>query len=641
MCGIAGFWTADGLAPQQSVLGSMCEALAHRGPDGYGCYLDARVALGHRRLSIIDLEGGAQPLGNEDGTIQVVFNGEIYNFQDLRRELQQKGHRFATHSDTEVLVHLYEESGERMPELLDGMFAFAVWDRTRQALFLARDRFGKKPLYYSEGTAGARFCFASELKALAAMPGFEDEVDGEAVAEFLSLSYIPDPLSIYRAVRKLPPGHSLLVDGNGSRLRKYWEPRFGSAAGTQVEEAAEQIRGLAREAVRKRLMSDVPLGAFLSGGVDSSGVVAFMAGAAPGRVKTFSIGFTDKTYDELRYAQQIVQRYGTDHYQEVVTPSVEEMLGVLAGQFDEPFGDPSAIPMLYLARMTRRHVKVALSGDGADEIFGGYRRYYWAMCEERLRALFPDWFRATVIRFGARHYPSFEYMPRVFRARSTLNFLSKELGDAYFTHMSAFRDDDAAGCLSAGLRASLGGYSPRQQFRQRFVSRAHLAPLQQMQAVDLETYLPGDILVKVDRATMAFSIEARCPWLDYRIAELSCHLPPGLNLRGQAGKYAFKRAMEPYVPQELITRPKKGFAVPLASWFRTSLKPVFEALVFRQDMERYLAPGAVRNMWRQHQAGTHSHERKLWNFLMLAAWDDLHLHKRRGMVDELLAGAKA
>jgi asparagine synthase (glutamine-hydrolysing) len=314
---------------------------------------------------------------------------------------------------------------------------------------------------------------------------------------------------------------------------------------------------------------------------------------------------------------------------------------VLVEQFDEPFGDSSAIPMLYLARMTRRYVKVALSGDGADEIFGGYRRYYWGVCEERLRAMFPDWFRRTVIRFGARHYPAFEYMPRIFRAKSTLNFLANELGDAYFTHMSVFRDTDGGDYLSPDMKLQLGGYSPREHFRDRFASRRHLAPLQQMQAVDLETYLPGDILVKVDRATMAFSVEGRCPWLDYRLAELSRGLPANLNLRGSINKYAFKKAMAPYVPEELIVRPKMGFAVPLASWFRTALKPIFENLVFQPEMERYLALGAVRKLWLQHQAKTHNHDRKLWNFLMLAAWDATHLNRRHAQVDTALAEGKA
>jgi asparagine synthase (glutamine-hydrolysing) len=604
----------------------MSDQLHHRGPDAHGYFLDSCVALGHRRLSILDVSGGDQPLGNEDGSIQVVFNGEIYNYRELRQELINKGHRFTTNSDTEVLVHLYEDVGERLPEFLNGMFAFAIWDGRRRELFLARDRFGKKPLYYSFSVSGTRFCFASELKALTVLPGFDTSVDQRSLADFLCLSYVPDPATIYKSVFKLKPGHSLIVSDSGGRIRKYWEARFLPEAGRDFGQTVEEIRTLAADAVERRMISDVPLGAFLSGGVDSSAVVALMAKRAPDGVKTFSIGFTNEAFDELPFARLIVQRYHTDHREQIVTPSIHQVFKTLVEHFDEPFGDPSAIPTLYLAQLTRRHVTVALSGDGGDEVFAGYRRYYWALCEDRLRALFPGWFRRTVLKFGARHYPTFQFMPRVFRAKATLNFLSKELGDAYFTHMSTFRDEGIEGVLSPDMMRDLGDYSPRESFQERFRAVEHLSPVQQLQAIDFETYLPGDILVKVDRATMASSLEARCPWLDYRLAELACRLPPSFTLRRDVGKYILKEVMTPYLPPEVLHRNKMGFAVPLADWLRTSLKPLFETLVLRQNMEAYLCLPSIRKLWHEHQTMARNHDRKLWNMLMLAAWD-AHLHQ--------------
>jgi asparagine synthase (glutamine-hydrolysing) len=619
MCGIAGYLTPAGERPSRNVLERMCNRLVHRGPDAAGYFCDDQAALGHRRLSIIDLSTGGQPLGNEDGRIQIVFNGEIYNYRELRKELEPR-HRFVTHSDTEVLVHLYEEVGERMPEYLNGMFAFALWDAGKQELFLARDRFGKKPLYYAPAVPGVRFGFASELKAFEELPEFHPPVNASAVADFLSLSYIPDPHTIYRDVFKLPPAHSLTVDRTGTRLRRYWTPVF-SAEPRQFEAAVEELQTLAASAVDLRMISDVPLGAFLSGGVDSSAAVAYMAQQAPERVKTFSIGFTSKQFDELAYARLAVERWSTDHREQVVNPSIHEMLGKLVEHYDEPFADSSAIPMLYLSRMTRQHVTVALCGDGADELFCGYRRYYFGLFEARMRERFPAWFRHAVFGFGARHYPKFDYLPRVFRAKMLFTTLSQEMGDAFFTSLSAFRDAGLSAVLAPELRAQLGGYSPRAAYRQRFEAVSHLDPLQQMQAVDLETYLPGDILVKADRATMAYSLEGRSPWLDYRIAELAFRLPPEFKVRGTIGKYIFKKAMSPVVAKQVISRPKMGFQVPLAEWFRTSLVDTFQSAVMREDMERYLSLSEVDRLWKAHQSGRANHDRKLWSLLMLACWD--------------------
>src|ERR1035437_5827337 len=625
MCGIAGYLTKDRVVPDGTLVKRMCDRLIHRGPDGDGYYCTAGVALGHRRLSIIDVGGGCPPMGIDDGSIQVVFNGEIYNFLELRQDLVENGHCFVTRSDTEVLVHLYEEVGERLPEYLNGMFAFAIWDGRRKELFLARDRFGKKPLYYSGAVPGTRFCFASELKGITALPGFDAAVDPRGVADFLCFSYVPDPETIYRNVHKLPPAHSLTVTELGLRLRRYWEPCFAADPDLRFEQAVEEIRALAADAVKLRMISDVPLGGFLSGGVDSSAVVAFMASQSPDRVKTFSIGFTNKKWDELPFARMVVERYGTEHHEQVVSPSIHEVQDTLVEHFDEPFADSSAIPMLYLARMTRQHVTVSLCGDGADELFGGYRRYFYGVLEERLRARFPGWFRRSVIGAAGRLYPKFDYLPQIFRAKTLLTNLAQEIGDAYFTSMTAFRDQTLDAVLSAELRGALGDHSPRRQYRERFQAVHHLPPLEQMQSVDLETYLPGDILVKADRATMAHSLESRSPWLDFRLAELAGRLPSGFKLRGKTGKHIFKEAVRPYIPEATIRRPKWGFGVPLAEWLRTSLKPTSEPPVLGEPMDRYFSLGEVRRIWGEHQSGLHNHDRKLWSLLMLACWDARHL----------------
>ncbi|MBV9397662.1 MAG: asparagine synthase (glutamine-hydrolyzing) [Bryobacterales bacterium] len=617
-----------------SLLRGMCDRLAHRGPDSYGCFAEPPVALGHRRLSIIDLSTGDQPLGNEDGSVQVIFNGEIYNYKELRQELRGKGHQFRTESDTEVLAHLYEEVGERVPEFLNGMFAFAIWDARRERLMLARDRLGKKPLYYTTAVKGFALCFASELKALTVIPGFDARVNHRAVADFLSLSYVPDPDTIYESTSKLAPASALVATRSGVRVWRYWQLRLNADRGRSLEGSMEEIRALAKDAVRRRLLSDVPLGAFLSGGVDSSAVVGLMAEQNPDPVKTFSIGFTDKRFDELEYARMSAAMHATDHREQVVSPRIEDVFDVLVEHFDEPFADSSAIPMLYVSRMAREQVTVALCGDGADEIFGGYRRYLHGVIEERLRRRFPKWFRQSAIQAAGRYYPKFDYLPQVFRAKTLLTNVADDLGNAYFTTMSAFRDAGLEAVLSSHVRRNLNGYSPRERFRGMFKDVKEYSPLEQMQWVDLQTYLPGDILVKADRATMAYSLESRSPWLDYRMAELAFGLPSDFKLHGRTGKYIFKRAVAPYVPKAVIDRKKMGFSVPLAEWFRSALKPIFRALVFKPEMEEFVASREVESIWEGHQSRLHNYDRKLWSLLMLAAWSQRH---RSGRVKDEVA----
>ncbi|MEJ5366996.1 MAG: asparagine synthase (glutamine-hydrolyzing) [Bryobacteraceae bacterium] len=619
MCGIAGFLMRGGMSADPERARAMAASLVHRGPDGEGFFVEEGAALAHRRLSIIDLEGGTQPMHNEDGSLCIVFNGEIYNFLELRPELERAGHVFRTRSDTEVLLHLYEELGEAMTERLNGMFAFAIWDRRKRELFLARDRFGKKPLYYLENQGPYRFAFASEAKALLALPETGRTPDAACVADFLAFGYVPEPRSIYRGIRKLPAGSWLRVSEAGLYERRYWRLEFGETE-QRWDEAAAQIDRLASDAVRLRLVSDVPLGAFLSGGVDSSAVVAYMARHAPGRVRTFSIGFDERDYDETRYARMIAERYRTDHCEQIVRPQIGEMLDVLVHHFDEPFGDASAIPSLYLARMTRQHVTVALSGDGADEIFAGYRRYRHALIEERIRRKFPDWFRRTFFRAAGKIYPKFDYLPQVFRAKSMLANLSCDLADAYFNSLTVFRDAELDRILHPDLRRALAGHDARAEYRERFLRYRELAPLEQLQAVDVETYLPGDILVKADRATMAWSLEGRSPWLDYRLAELAARLPCGWKVSGGNGKFIFKKTVEPLAPGEILWRPKMGFVMPLKEWFRGELRPVFEREVLEGADAGLIDRQEAARLLRQHVSGVRNRDRWLWHLLVLQLW---------------------
>lgn len=618
MCGIAGFLTRGGVRAEPGWVRSMGASLAHRGPDGDGYFVDENLALGHRRLSIIDLESGAQPMANEDESLVIVFNGEIYNFLELRPELERQGHVFRTRSDTEVLLHLYEQHGEAMTERLNGMFAFAIWDRKKRELFLARDRFGKKPLYYLLDQGPFRIAFASEAKALLALPGVDRGVDPTSVADFLAFSYVPEPRSIFRSIRKLAAGSSMLVSDAHMRERRYWKLEFGES-GRTWEEAAAEIDRLASDAVRLRLVSDVPLGAFLSGGVDSSAAVAYMARHAPGRVRTFSIGFSERAYDETRYARTVAERYATDHEEQTVRPQITEMLEVLAEHFDEPFGDASAIPTLYLARMTRQFVTVALCGDGADEIFAGYRRYRHAMIEEKIRRKFPGWFRRTFFRAAGKLYPKFDFLPQIFRAKTLLSNLSRGLAEAYYHSMTVFRGAELDRILTGDLRAALGGYDTLEQYAARFERHRELAPLHQLQAVDIETYLPGDILVKADRATMAFSLEGRSPWLDYRLGELAAGLPPEWKISGRNGKFIFKKTVEPLVPGEILWRPKMGFVMPLKEWFRGELRPVFEKEVL-EGASGLIDRGEAARLLEEHVSGARNRDRWLWNLLVLQKW---------------------
>ncbi|MGE5548731.1 MAG: XrtA/PEP-CTERM system amidotransferase [Solirubrobacterales bacterium] len=623
MCGLVGIFDTRGERPvDAALLGRMNDSLVHRGPDGAGEHLAPGLGLGHRRLAIIDVEGGRQPLFNEDGSVVVVFNGEIYNFQELIPELEAAGHRFHTRSDTEVIVHGWEEWGPACLERFRGMFALALWDANRCTLMLARDRLGKKPLYYAALPDGT-LVFGSELKAVMAHPGVPRALDPQAIEDFFAYGYVPDPRSIYRAVRKLPPAHRLVWRrGETPVLAPYWKlPLSGPAIG-DLEAAAGELTERLRDSTRLRMISDVPLGAFLSGGVDSSAVVAMMAGLSPEPVETFSIGFGDRGYDESEYALRVARRWHTRHHARAVDPDDFDLLDRLAAIYDEPFGDSSAMPTFRVCELARQRVTVALSGDGGDELFAGYRRYRLQAATERVRRALPAGLRRTVFGTLGRLYPKLDRAPRVLRAKTTFQELAKDSADGYFAAVSVMNDPLRARLYAPAFRQSLQGYGANEVMRAAFAAADTDDALLQVQAADLATWLPGGILVKADRASMANSLELRAPLLDHTLAEWSARLAPGLKLAGGVGKRVLKRAMEPYVDADLLYRPKQGFSMPLARWFRGPLRSRLQALA--EDPLLFdagvLDRGAVRRLVDEHLGGGRDHSAALWLVMMFHAF---------------------
>ena len=623
MCGIAGIVDVAGRRPiEDALLRRMTDRLAHRGPDGSGFHLAPGVGLGHRRLAIIDLAGGRQPLFNEDESVAITFNGEIYNYPQLMAELQAKGHRFRTQSDTEVIVHAWEEWGEACLARLRGMFAFAIWDDNRQTLFLARDRFGKKPLYYTLLGDG-RLLFASEMKALLVSPDVPRQIDPAAVEDYFAYGYVPDSKSIYRAIAKLPPGHHLTqIRGRpAAEPVRYWDLSFTDGRTIDEAQAREDLIAQLGEAVRMRLISEVPLGAFLSGGVDSGAVVGLMAEASD-QVNTFSIGFTQARFDETRYADSVAQLYATRHHRRIVDADDFDLVDRLAGIYDEPFADASAIPTFRVCALAREKVTVALSGDGGDELLAGYRRYRWHRTEERLRGIVPSAIRRPLLAGLGRLYPKLDWAPQKLRAKATLLELAAGTVDGYFLNVSVLDDAIRGRLFTPAFRRELGGYHAREELARHFAAAPTEDPLSAAQYVDLKTYLPGDILTKVDRASMANSLEVRAPFLDHGFAEWTAGLPAALKLHGGEGKYVLKRALEGRLPDDVLYRPKQGFAVPLAAWFRGPLRERVHAAL--------AGPGLAETGWfdgafigaacAQHQAGLRDHSRLIWSLLMFEAF---------------------
>ena len=624
MCGIVGLFDTVGRSDlDRALLTRMNDTHTHRGPDGYGEFVDAGIGLGHRRLSIIDLSGGAQPLFNEDETVVVVFNGEIYNFQGLSDELIAAGHTFKTRSDTEVIVHAWEEWGADCVDRFRGMFAFAIWDRRQETLFLARDRLGIKPLYYAV-LPNQTLIFGSELKSLLVHPALERKLDPAAVEEYFAYGYVPDPKTIYSAVKKLAPGHTLKWRwGEGMpRPHQYWDVSFEASDHRDEGELCEDLIEQLREAVRLRMIADVPLGAFLSGGVDSSAVVAMMAGESNDPVNTCSISFADPKFDESRYAQLVADRYKTDHFVDQVDPDAFDLVDRLANMYDEPFADSSAMPTYRVCGLARKRVTVALSGDGGDEIFAGYRRYRWHNYEERVRQFLSDAIRQPLFGFLGAAYPKMDWAPKPLRAKSTFQAIGRDTIGGFFHSVSVLYDGVRRPLYSDSFNRELQGYHAREVLEGVMRSAPADDHTSRVQYADLKTYLPGDILTKVDRASMAHSLEVRVPVLDHKFVEWSARVPVSLKLNGREGKYIFKKALEPHLGNDILYRSKMGFSVPLGTWFKGPLRDRVRTALCGDvladtgmfDMTQ------IRTIVDQHQSGAREHSAVMWALLMFESF---------------------
>ena len=620
MCGIAGLFDLKGRRDfSRELVTRMSDVQFHRGPDEGGYHFEPGVAFAHRRLSIIDVATGQQPLFNEDGTVCVVFNGEIYNFQELVPELEALGHVFRTHSDTEVIVHAWESWGAACVERFRGMFAFALWDRNRDTLFLARDRLGVKPLFCAELSDGS-FAFGSELKVLMAHPALDRRIDPLAVEEYFALGYAAEPRTIFKGAFKLDPGHTLTIKRGEPvpKSRPYWDVKFTLNNRVSAEDALAELDHRLHESIRLRMISEVPLGAFLSGGVDSSAVVATMADLSNTPVNTCSIAFDDPAFNESEFAQMVASRYNTNHHVETVKSDDFDLIDTLAALYDEPYADSSAIPTYRVCQLARKHVTVSLSGDGGDESFGGYRRYRLHMMEQRMRDALPLGLRRPVFGLLGRAYPKLDWAPRVLRGKTTFQALGRDSVEAYFHSVSILRDDMRRALYSAGFRKELGGYNALEVFRRHAANARTDDPLAQIQYLDLKTYLVGDINTKVDRASMAHSLEVREPLMDHPLVEWLATLPNDMKIKGQEGKYLLKKAMEPRLPNEVLYRPKMGFAVPLARWFRGPLRDrVRDALSSEVMADTGMFDmDTLRRMVDDHQSGRRDYSAPLWTLMM-------------------------
>jgi asparagine synthase (glutamine-hydrolysing) len=636
MCGICGQVRHDGGGVDREVLERMCAQQRHRGPDSQGIHLDGSAGLGIQRLRVIDLETGDQPISNEDGTVTVVLNGEIYNYRELRQRLRRSGHRFATRSDTEVIPHLYEEEGPGCVRSLSGMFALAIWDFRRRRLVLARDRVGKKPLFYS--VHDGALSFASELRALLEEPGIPRELDYRALDAYLALRWIPAPYSAFRAVRKLPPASVLVLERGAPRIERYWTLDYDRKRDApDGPEALEEVRDRIRRSVRRRMIADVPLGAFLSGGIDSSAVVAAMAEASNEPIRTFSIGFSHDRYDELAKARLIAERFGTDHEELVVNPRAAEIVPRIARQYGEPFADSSAIPTFYVAELARRRVTVVLTGDGGDESFAGYGRYLSGLALHRLDSM-PRALRRA-LGLGARIPPS----PRIDALRSRLRRLGAaatlEPGErhaAYLTHLSAA---ERAGLYSPAFRDWVGPPVIPELLAARWRGGTASEPLDRMLEVDVGAYLPDDLLTKMDIATMAHSLEARSPLLDHEFMELAASLSPRLKLRGTQKKVGLRAALRGWIPDAILDAQKQGFVVPIAEWLRGDLRDLaYDALLDPVARGRgWFRPEAVRGLLDRHVEGIEDRSQAIWALLMLELWHREVVDRRREVGETLAA----
>src|SRR3954469_466373 len=619
MCGIAGFVESSSSSSPfdadrgRALVHRMCDVIRHRGPDDEGVWVAEGVALGMRRLSIIDLSTGHQPIHNEDQSVWIVFNGEIYNFRELRCELEAAGHTFYTATDTEVIVHAYEQWGKGAISRLRGMFGLAIWDTRSRTLLVARDRIGIKPLYYA--TTNGRLYFGSELKSLLEAPDLPRDLDAAALDHYLSFLYTPRDGSIFKHVRKLPPGHLLTWTDGRMAIEQYWQmPATETFTGPE-EEAVQQLRAVLSDAVRSHMISDVPLGAFLSGGVDSSLVVGLMSELSSARVKTFSIGFDEPEFDELDKARQVADHFGTDHHEFVVKPDGVSILDRLVSHFDEPFADSSAIPTWYVSEMARRHVTVVLSGDGGDELFGGYDRYV-----PHPRVLAFDRYSPRALRRVAGIAAG--RLPHGVRGKNFLRHVGRDEQGRYLDAIRFFSADEKPALLSADLRRALDGPDPETRLAAHFDRYAHLPWPSQMMRFDAETYLPEDVLTKVDRMSMAHSIESRVPLLDNSVIDFASSLPASLKIKGERRKHVLKEVAATLLPAEILNRRKQGFGVPLGIWFRGNLRELFaDTLLSPASLQRgYFQPLFVRQLVDEHLAGQRDHTLRLWQLVVFEKW---------------------
>ena len=627
MCGITGWANLDSHTPPpegaRELVRSMCERMVHRGPDSEGVFVTSGIALGMRRLAIIDLVTGEQPAFNEDRSVAVILNGEIYNYRELRADLEKRGHVFRSASDTEVLPHLYEEYGDEMVRELNGMFAFALWDSRRRRLLIARDRFGEKPLYW--GVFENTLLFASEPKVLLAHPSVKPAVNLQALRQYLSFDYVPAPLSIYQGINKLPAAHKLTLEKGRVEVEKYWKLSYKTAEPVPTEdEAAEQLRELMADAVRMRLVSDVPLGVLLSGGVDSSTVAALAVAASPEAVKTFSISFAEASFDESAYARSVAKFLGTDHHEERLSSNLAaNLVSEIGSWMDEPFSDPSLVPTYLLSRFTRKHVTVALGGDGGDELFAGYPMYAglrWAEFYKRV----PPSIRSAIVEPLVRLLPvktknlSFDY--------KALRFVTGAKYDAVARHhvwFGSFTPEEQARLLTPEALAATDGeiYAQARQIADECDNEDLVT---RMQSVDTRLYLAEDILTKVDRASMAVSLEVRAPFLDPRVAEFAASLPGSYKLRGQKTKYILKKAVKEMLPPFVTRRGKKGFGVPVAEWLKVKLRPLARDLLSPERVRRagVFNPEYVTRLQDEHERGVANHRKLLWTLLMFELWHE-------------------
>ncbi|MEP6945884.1 MAG: asparagine synthase (glutamine-hydrolyzing) [Acidobacteriota bacterium] len=632
MCGITGWinlkQSTSPNGSDEAVLHGMCETIVHRGPNSEGIWIDKGVALGMRRLSVIDLKTGDQPVFSEDKTVIVMMNGELYNYREVRAELEKKGHKFVTKSDTEILPHLYEEYGEDLVDHLNGMFAFSLWDSRRKRLILARDRFGEKPLYY--GVFDGKLLWASEAKALLAHPSVRPELNLDALRQYLSYDYVPAPNSIYKGISKLPAAHLLIVENGVVKTRRYWNQTFEkNSNASSIETAASELKDLLSDAVRMRLVADVPLGILLSGGIDSSTVAAFAVQHATERVKTFSIGFEEDSFDESKYARMVAKHLNTEHYEEKLSATTAgDLISEIGTWLDEPLSDGSLIPTFLLSQFVRRHVTVALGGDGGDEIFAGYPMYR-AHQVARTYSSIPRFLRSGFIEPVVKSLPvstknlSFDYKAKRFVRAANFDTVKR-----HHSWFGSFSTDEQEHLLLPEILASTDGDIYRAP-REMLALCDAADEIEQMQFLDMNFYMAEDILTKVDRAAMAVSLETRAPFLDPRVAEFAAGLPLSYKLKGSNGKYILKRAVENLLPKAIIDRPKKGFGIPIAEWLKGRLNPLMHHLLEpeRLSSQGLFEPSFVARLIREHENGRASHHKQIWTLLVFQLWYDNFLKR--------------